>query len=119
MKSVILSAAITAAAISVLNISTADARDTGKPAAQERVSYADLDLVSVADQARLERRIRSAAHRLCLGNVSANPTAYHDIKCFKQTVAGALSQMELAVAAARNRSTLASAAIRNRKERGK
>lgn len=111
MKTLALLAAVATAAISVPEIAAADVRITGKSAASEEVPYADLDLVSAADRARLERRIRSAAHRLCLREDNGSPTANHDTSCFKAAIAGAVPQMERAVAAAHSRSTLASAAI--------
>lgn len=69
-------------------------------AATEQVSYADLNLGSAKDQARLDWRIRSAASRLCTEDDRATPTYYVNSGCFSSAMAKANEQRNRAIARA-------------------
>ena len=77
------------------------------------VTYADLDLNSAAGRDRLERRVRSAADRLCRIDNTASPQGgYVNLSCFNAAVADGLSQVQLAVAHFRKDQAAAPARIK-------
>jgi len=91
-------AAVTAAAALVVP-TVSQAQETRS----ERVTYADLDLVSIAGQARLQNRIAFAAKSVC------DAGSYTDIamlpvvrECRSYAIAGAQPAFKAAVAAAQD-----------------
>lgn len=111
MKSLILMAALAIAANSFASAAIAAPNRETEPAANEAVSYSDLDLRSAADQRRLKHRISFAAYRLCLVDSPASPTAaIADPVCFRAALKGAREQMDRAVARASGSSIMSASA---------
>ena len=68
------------------------------------VAYADLDLHSARDQARLEQRVRSAADRLCREDDRASPAGgYLNAACFRAALADGVRQIRLVLGTTENR----------------
>ena len=76
----------------------------------ETVSFADLDLSSRSDQAKLEKRVRSTIGRLCPGDNGASPASPSpDPTCFRVKLKDARAQMDRAIARANGGALFASA----------
>lgn len=67
---------------------------------EERVAYGDLDLSSDAGQGTLNKRVRAAVKRVC-GAGSGSLRDFHEAnRCKRTSLAGAQSQMKVAIARA-------------------
>jgi UrcA family protein len=74
---------------------------------QVRVAYGDLDLTSDAGQETLNKRIRGAVKRVC-SPIGASAAGHRQHQaCRREALAGAQSQMRIAVAKAGERKALA------------
>jgi UrcA family protein len=110
MKSLHICFAATFIAASFATGASADPSRMEDPIAVQQISYADLDLSSLAGQNRLKQRISFAAYGLCLVDPGASPSpAFADPGCFKRAMDSGLSQMRRVVAAAENHHMLAAA----------
>lgn len=106
MRSLYLLAAVVSVT-SLFGMARADVTPSPSYSATEEVSYADLDLRLPESQAKLERRIRAAANRLCREDDPSPAGGHIDARCFKAAVTGALQQVEKAVTLARARPAFA------------
>lgn len=112
MKMIVIIAAAGIFAASLATAASADPTWSKDPTVTEKVSYADLDLSSVAGQKHLKYRISFAAYRLCQVDPPATPSpAIADPICLRHAMTDGLAQMQRAIAAAANHQTLASASL--------
>ena len=80
-------------------VSAAPVTVMGSPAPTERVSVADLDLLGNAGKATLQARVRAAAGRVCGSRGSTLADDIRASRCIRIATAGALAQVDRAVAA--------------------
>lgn len=99
LKSLILTASIALAA--AVPATAADRDDS----AQVRID--DLDLASPSDQQRLDRRVASAARRLCTDGTRGVVAMQHEQRCIALALESAAPQAERAIALARTNRRLA------------
>jgi UrcA family protein len=91
-----------------VQVTTLDS-DDGIPTEQFRVqrvvSYANLDLSTVAGAAELKKRVSEAAKQACKELVDADPIDLADddgnLTCVRETTAGAMEQVNAAITTAR------------------
>jgi UrcA family protein len=100
----------TAAALAANLAAPAVAAPAIDPVVSEAVSFADLNLTSKSDQARLERRVHLAVAGMCPGNDRASPAPpLPDPECFEATMKKVRPQMDRAIARANVGEALAAA----------
>ncbi len=92
-----LTTAAIAASLAGLALSTqpAAAQSAADQPAQHLVSYADLDLSTARDQARLESRLRHAASTVCESNYGSHPLneAMEARRCYRSALQSAHRQV--------------------------
>lgn len=81
------------------------------PAPTRRVSYADLNLASVAGETTLNRRVRGAVSSVCREAVGPSPALFANQACSKFAWAGARPQIARAVQRAHDIATTGSSTI--------
>lgn len=72
------------------------------PAPTRRISYADLNLASLAGEATLNRRVRGAVSSVCNEAVGPSPILFSEQACRKFAWSGARPQIASAVQRARD-----------------
>jgi UrcA family protein len=87
-------------AIAALAIGTAPAFAASDPVTAE-IAVADLDLSNPQDQARLDRRVESAARQICHSGLRASAARAGELRCIETVLASAKPQVEMALANAR------------------
>ena len=98
------------AAILALAAASASAGGVSETRRSERVQFADLDLRSHAGQASLDRRIRNAAHRVCVRDSLWNSHADAGyLRCRKAAVSKARDHAQVIIARVQAAGQVASA----------
>jgi UrcA family protein len=75
----------------------ASATPNGAITQTRHVSYSDINLSTAAGRAKLDRRLRDAAHKVCQDPYDRELIPYTDPNCVKQTLQIARVQMASAV----------------------
>jgi UrcA family protein len=110
MKAIILLIATASAAVSLTTSASSRPTWANEGMLTERVQFGDLDLTSPKGRAKLERRISSAAYRICLKVDGASPAPPPtDPACYIETLTRARAQMEQVIARVKASNAIASA----------
>jgi len=101
----ILAAAVSTAAV-------AQPEDPSVTPRSERVAFADLDLGTAAGQTVLQRRIQSAADRVCdVGGMMDVEQFLESTACYRTAFADGIRQMRQIVATRSNGAVIAASAL--------